>query len=318
MKILFTAWIVFMIFIANAQTVVATLEDLTVPRDSFLNGKTLPGGFRSANALFPATYNAMFDFSGGWAVSSKRDTVTSGFTNQYSAKAGSGVNGSANYAVAFDRSVIRFSGRVRLDSVYLTNNTYAYNSMRDGDQFAKRFGGETGNDPDFFRLHIFKYLNGVRSQDSVLFYLADFRFANRAQDYIVRDWRAVSLTSLGEADSLLFTFASSDVGQFGINTPTYFCLDNLTTSPLMTDVKEIAKSLQVKVFPNPTNDWVQITWEGSKNGTAQLLDLNGKVIENQAFKSSSAHFNIQQLPKGVYLLRIKIEDQLFTQKIVKQ
>jgi hypothetical protein len=318
MKILFTAWIVFMIFIANAQTVVATLEDLTVPRDSFLNGKTLPGGFRSANALFPATYNAMFDFSGGWAVSSKRDTVTSGFTNQYSAKAGSGVNGSANYAVAFDRSVIRFSGRVRLDSVYLTNNTYAYNSMRDGDQFAKRFGGETGNDPDFFRLHIFKYLNGVRSQDSVVFYLADFRFANRAQDYIVRDWRAVSLTSLGEADSLLFTFASSDVGQFGINTPTYFCLDNLTTSPLMTDVKEIAKSLQVKVFPNPTNDWVQITWEGSKNGTAQLLDLNGKVIENQAFKSSSAHFNIQQLPKGVYLLRIKIEDQLFTQKIVKQ
>lgn len=318
MKILFTAWIVFMIFIANAQTVVATLEDLTVPRDSFLNGKTLPGGFRSANALFPATYNAMFDFSSGWAVSSKRDTVTSGFTNQYSAKAGSGVNGSANYAVAFDRSVIRFSGRVRLDSVYLTNNTYAYNSMRDGDQFAKRFGGETGNDPDFFRLHIFKYLNGVRSQDSVVFYLADFRFANRAQDYIVRDWRAVSLTSLGEADSLLFTFASSDVGQFGINTPTYFCLDNLTTSPLMTDVKEIAKSLQVKVFPNPTNDWVQITWEGSKNGTAQLLDLNGKVIENQAFKSSSAHFNIQQLPKGVYLLRIKIEDQLFTQKIVKQ
>jgi hypothetical protein len=36
--------------------------------------------------------------------------------------------------------------------VYVTNTTYAYNSMRDGDMFAKKFGGPTGNDPDWYKL----------------------------------------------------------------------------------------------------------------------------------------------------------------------
>lgn len=318
MKGLFTILTVFMHLLLHAQAV-ATLEDLNVPRDSFLNGKDADGEFQSANAIFPNDYNAMFDAWSGWALSSKKDSVTSGYLNQYSAKAGSGFNNSNNYAVAFGaENVIRFSGRVKLDGFYITNNTYAYNSMRDGDAFSKRFGGETGNDPDFLRLAIYKYVNGVRSVDSIAFYLADYRFVNRSQDYIIKSWTYVNLSSLGEADSLFFRLASSDIGDFGINTPTYFCLDNLTTTPLMTDVNNVVDVINLKIFPNPTSDWVQVSWQGDDSSVVQLLDWNGKIIENQVVSNAKVRFDLQSLPKGIYLLKVIIGSQFFSRKIIKQ
>ena len=54
--------------------------------------------------------------------------------------------------------------------------------------FAKKFGGTTGNDPDFFKVTVKGYKGGVLTTDSVPFYLADFRFANNALDYIVDSW----------------------------------------------------------------------------------------------------------------------------------
>jgi len=125
-----------------------------------------------------------------------------------------------------------------VQGLYLTNSTYAYLSMLEGDGFAKKFGGASGNDPDFFKVTIRKYLNGELGTDSVEFYLADFRFANNSQDYIVNDWTYVDLTPLGNVDYLEFSLASSDIGTFGINTPTYFCVDNVTTSDLPSATQE--------------------------------------------------------------------------------
>ena len=62
------------------------------------------------------------------------------------------------------------------------------------------------------------------------FYLADFRFADNALDYVVDSWTWVDLSSLGVVSSLSFSLASSDVGQFGMNTPAYFAMDNLAVA----------------------------------------------------------------------------------------
>ncbi len=61
-------------------------------------------------------------------------------------------------------------------------------------------------------------------------YLADYRFADSQQDFIRDDWLLLDLRSLGTIRSLRFDIESSDVGNFGINTPTYFALDNITIS----------------------------------------------------------------------------------------
>ena len=37
----------------------------------------------------------------------------------------------------------------------------------------------------------------------------------------------VSFSILGDVDKLQFEFASSDTGDYGVNTPTYVCIDNI-------------------------------------------------------------------------------------------
>jgi hypothetical protein len=221
---------------AKAQTV-STFESLPLGQDTFWNGSEMPNGtyFQDGNGVFPNFYSPDFGgyWGGGWAYSSMRDSTTAGFTNLYSAITGIGFDGSQNYAVGTFNPLINVSpaaiGKV-VSGFYITNATYAALSMRDGDAFAKKFGGDSGNDPDWFKITLRSYFQGALSQDSVDMYLADFRFMDNDSDYILKTWEWVDLTSLGNTDSLQIYLSSSDNGAFGMNTPAYFCIDDFTTA----------------------------------------------------------------------------------------
>jgi len=215
---------------------VATFDDLALPPASYWNGSDGTGGFASGGLQFANIYTPAYGSWEGWAYSNMSDTLTPGYGNQYSAITGGGCNGSSNYGVAYQGfagvPAVSFPSAATVQGAYFTNTTYAYLSMRDGDSFAKKFGGTSGNDPDWFLLTI----TGKDSTGAVTgtkdFYLADYRFANNAQDYIANQWTWVDLTGLGgSVRSLQFSLNSSDVGPFGMNTPAYFAVDNLTVLP---------------------------------------------------------------------------------------
>jgi hypothetical protein len=128
------------------------------------------------------------------------------------------------------------AGGTYVKGTYINNSTYAYYSMRDGDQFAKKFGGVSGDDADWFMLTVTGWLNGQAKNDTVNFMLADYTFADNSQDYILNEWAWLDLQVLGNVDSLQFSLSSSDAGQWGMNTPAYFVLDNFTTA----DVANVA------------------------------------------------------------------------------
>jgi len=229
------------------------LEQPYVGIDSFDNGIDQSGGFAFANAFFPNTYSTDFGgfWSGGWALSSKTDTTTRGFTNQYAAITGSGLDGSAQYAVGQQNTIIELDSLAAgkpVQGIYVTNSTYAYFSMLEGDQFAKQFGGPDGTDPDFFKLIVRGYAGGSLVADSAEVFLADYRFEEDSLDFIQRDWKFVDLSTLGPVDSLQFTLSSSDVGDFGINTPLYFCVDNLTTFDPATNIAIAADSSAIQAW----------------------------------------------------------------------
>lgn len=105
-------------------------------------------------------------------------------------------------------------------SVMVNNNTYAYYSMTKGDNYAKKF--EKG---DWFKL----IAHGVQTDNSELtveFYLANCT-TDDVEAGIVNKWTTFDLTPLGVCNGIYFTMESSDSGQFGMNTPAYFCLDKL-------------------------------------------------------------------------------------------
>lgn len=213
------------------------LEDVgaRLASESFYNGADGAGQFVSEGLVFNNDYNPNFGSWAGWSYSNGTDTTTAGFLNQYSAFAGSGVQGSDTYGVAaaFGGSLVpkitRPPGTAPFHSIDITNTTYAALSMIEGDFFAKKFGGETGDDPDFFLLTIEGLDDDGGSLGTVEFPLADYRFADNALDYIVDQWTTVDVSSLGNATELAFSLSSSDVGQFGMNTPAYFAVDNVVT-----------------------------------------------------------------------------------------
>ena len=168
------------------------------------------------------------------------DTTTSGWGNQYSAITGGGQGGSNNYGVSYvsnfasmlpTMSLTDTTEGYSLDGVYFTNTTYAALSMLNGDDYAKKFGGDSSNDLDWFLLTITGYDTDGVVTGTVDFYLADYRFANNNLDYIVETWEYVDLTSLGAVKSLEFTLNSSDVGDSGMNTPAYFAMDTVIPEP---------------------------------------------------------------------------------------
>lgn len=217
-----------------AQTY-SDFDNLPLAPNSFYNGSDLSGGFSSGNAFFFNDYNTAWQSWSGFSYSNIKDSTTAGFTNQYSAITASGFNNSSTYVVGVDygSAIVRLSSSSKgkiVSGAYITNATYGYLSMRDGDMFAKKFGGNSGNDPDWFKLTVKGWHNGVEVPSRPSLYLADFRFADNAQDYILRDWTWFDLSALGNVDSFQFLLTSSDTGQFGMNTPAYFCLDRLICS----------------------------------------------------------------------------------------
>jgi hypothetical protein len=220
---------------AASAAIVADFEDLILAPQSFWNGSDSSGGFTSGSALFNNNYNATYGSWDGFAYSNIIDTTTSGMAGQYNSIAGTGQGGSANYAVGYvgwaQVPTITLDMVSAIGGLYVTNNNYAYYSMSNGDAFAKKFGGSTGNDPDWFLMSITgKDASGVTT-GMVDFYLADYRFADNGLDYILDTWALVDLSSLGAIKSIEFTLNSSDAGEWGMNTPAYFAADTIVPEP---------------------------------------------------------------------------------------
>lgn len=299
----------------KAQTVVADFEGLPLATNSAYSSTTsIP--FATGGASFQHKYSGFW--SGGFSYTNKYDSSTAGFTNMYGVKPFKGYNASNIYVVGQDQGVINLSAPSNtVDGFYITNTTYAYKSMKLGDSFAKKFGGASGNDPDFFKVSIKGYKGGVLTTDSVAFYLADFRFTNNALDYIVDSWQWVSTSSLGNVDSVKFFMYSSDVGAFGINTPLFFGIDNFTTTQSSVGIAENNNSLKFDVYPNPFNASLTINLNDLLETTISVTDVTGKIVFTQQLTEMNATLDLNFLQSGIYFLQLNSGNKVSVKKIIK-
>ncbi len=224
-----------------AQSTV-TFEGLSFPEgQDFYNGADGAGHFFSDGARFENAFTDFGTFTAweGFAYSRVTDNTTPGFQNQYSAFPGGGADESVGYGVAFSGAdaggsvapTLRLPGFAQPLSIKVTNTTFAALSMRDGDAFADPFGGPNGEEPDFFLLSVQAIdANGQTVAQLDPFPLADYRFEESDDDYIVDQWVELDLRSLRGPDvvGLELRLETSDIGSFGPNTPMYVAIDDLT------------------------------------------------------------------------------------------
>lgn len=323
-KFLLSLTVATTVFSSKAQTT-ATFESLILPKaDTAYVNYSMPGadvGFSDGLAYFPCVYDTAWGsafWSSGFAYSNMKDSVTSGYLNQYSAKTAKGFAGSNNYVVSYGnynkvKLTSAAAGKAML-GLYITNSTYAYNSMRDGDAFAKKFKAAN---KDFFRLDVFGYRGGLKTSDSVSFYLADFRFTDSIKNYIVNDWQWMDLAKLGKIDSLEFRLQSSDNGTFGMNTPSYFCIDNFMTNETGLSIAKQNGNADIKIYPNPATDVLYITSPLATKQQVTVRDFLGRNVAQFEMTKELA-IDISQYAAGVYIINLSNGTQTTSTRFVKQ
>lgn len=300
---------------AQAQSTV-TFDDLTLASESHYDGSDLSGGFTSGGVFFENSYAGYW--SGGFIYSNTTDVTTAGYTNDFSAFTGGGASGSANYGVNYGGN-IDFGAEKSVSWISITNTTYAALSMLNGDSFGKQFGSpnDANGDPDgtngedWFRLLIVGKDAQSAVTDTVIFYLADYRFADSLQDYIVDEWQLVDLSPLGNVQFIEFTLESTDLGQWGINTPAYFALDNLVYGNLSTTV---AEDQNLIVAPNPATD--ELTFNGM-DGDLTIYSTLGTIVYEGTVNGFTS-VSVSDWNAGTYFYELKNDASVNTGKVVKK
>ena len=170
-------------------------------------------------------------FWGGFTASNRTDLSQTYLSAQYTAATGCGYDGSAQYAVAYtygaQTDVYAADGQPHtVTGCYVTNNLWAYQNMLEGDNTVAPFGGISGNDPDWFKLTATGKNASGQTVGTLDFYLADYRFDNPEDDYILNTWEWFDLSPLGEVATISFDLSSSKNNNSGMITPAYFCMDD--------------------------------------------------------------------------------------------
>ncbi|HQB21534.1 MAG TPA: DUF4465 domain-containing protein [Bacteroidales bacterium] len=238
-------------------------ESLELEPNSHYAGEDNAGGFEADYLKFYNSYAGGMWY--GFAYTNETDTTTPGYENQYSSASGSGVNASENYVVGFMASdwennyepipsVLKLTKENPEDIIpgmYVNLNTYASLYMADNDFY------KTEN--HWYKLKIVALSTTSYFTNEAEFFLADYRSDNEEMQFKIDDWTYIDLTWAGVADSLLFYVESSDEGDYGINTPAYFCIDNFadicpeTVPEFITDIKTnyyigTGESVQLSAF----------------------------------------------------------------------
>ena len=247
-------------------TDVATFEDVALGPNGYWQGEEGENEMYSGGWLFTNYYSSYF--WGGFTASNHTDLNQSGMNAQYTAATGEGYDGSTQYGVAYamgaQTDVRATDGQAHtLTGCYVTNNLWAFQNMHDGDATATAFGGSSGNDPDWFKLTATGKNASGQTVGTAEFYLADYRFSNNNEDYILNTWEWFDLSPLDEVSTVSFSLSSSKNNNYGMITPAYFCIDNFNgVGPIVPDLPPYIANPIDDVLLETFPESVQINLDG--------------------------------------------------------
>ncbi|MBO7198621.1 MAG: DUF4465 domain-containing protein [Alistipes sp.] len=185
-------------------------------------------GFANDIFEFEYFYNEEYAYWGGFALSKVKDADPANglFANQYAVFNDSAASGEyflIYYYDSFNEPCdIVLKKAVHLSDVKLNLTTYTYASITNEEinDFARAF-----TDGDYLKV-VFTGMKGNEVTGVDECYVVDFRNGKRE---MATDWTEYSLVNLGsDYDRVRVTIETTDVGEWGANTPLYIALDDLT------------------------------------------------------------------------------------------
>ena len=213
------------------------------------------------------TNNTQNGYWGGFTASNRTDLSQTGLNAQYTAATGCGYDGSTQYAVAYtmgvQTEVYATDGQLHtVSGCYVTNNLWTYQDILQGGYGELPYGGTTGNDPDWFKVTATGKNASGQTVGTLDFYLADYRFTNNEEDYVLDTWEWFDLSPLGDVATISFSLSSSRGSGYNMITPAYFCMDNFNGGGAAPDLPPyIVNPVQDVVF-NEYPQTIQVNLNG--------------------------------------------------------
>ena len=256
------------------------------------------------------TNNTQNGYWGGFTASNRTDLNQSGLDAQYTAAAGCGYDGTTQYAVAYtmgvQTDVYAADGQSHtVTGCYVTNDLWTYQDILQGGYGEPPYGGTTGNDPDWFKVTATgKNANG-QVVGTLDFYLADYRFSNNEEDYVLNTWEWFDLSSLGDVATISFSLSSSRGSGYNMITPAYFCMDNFNDGGAAPDLPPY--------IANPVPDIVMTEYPKlvyiDLNGVATDPDDPDELIEYAMLSNSNEEAVVATLTDKILKLERLNEEQ---------
>ena len=101
---------------------------------------------------------------------------------------------------------------------------------------------------------------------------------------------------------------------------------NISLNPVVpcvisTDLKEFSDDLDLRVYPNPFEDRIDVKLDGLDQGSfyrLTLISATGRLVLDEQMNTELHSISTNQLPKGAYFLRVEKDGVLVkTQKLIK-
>jgi hypothetical protein len=278
----------------------------------YLDGSTYESGFGFEGIILENDYDAVQSTWTGFGLSKAKDTTNALIPKEFVPASPWGFG---TFAVGHKRAAILFpfdnlvSFR-RLE--FLVNNSqFTLESMQEGTDISKKFGGSFGGDPDYLALKFRVTYIGNNHSETYTHMLADFRFDDNKNDYFLQEWDLINIPISGHISRIDFWLEGSDTTGSRLNTPAYFCLTDVNFLFSQTPKSELDN---LKVFPNPATNMIEVS--GSfKMERFKILNLDGKVLLSGEFLGNS--IDVSNLESGVYIFKGESNGRYFRSKWIK-
>lgn len=170
--------------------------------------------------------------------------------------------------------------------VYINLNSYAYYTFINGYSVARPF---SNGDKYYVTIH------GVSPEGKEKTIDVDLCTYTNGDLMINRGWKYVDLTSLGTVNEIYFTVTTTDLGDWGPNTPLYFCLDKLMVKKNESSSAASLLAGSNKISYDRANKIVTV----GDAGFAAVYDVAGHIV----MSSEAQSFSIDNLSSGVYVVK---------------
>ncbi|MDR1745902.1 MAG: T9SS type A sorting domain-containing protein [Tannerella sp.] len=166
----------------------------------------------------------------------------------------------------------------------------------------------------------------AQSKEDVLHYWTE---TNGAGEPVVENVNYYPSTNGITVEKITYPDLTNEVIHYKMNGSSHSYFFHKESGDCMDYVEEIGKFIaahtirsneieniavpDVKIYPNPARD---VLFLGCTEGNVSIYDYTGKRVMTTSFQSG--HINISSLKRGMYIVVIKANGQVYTSKLIKQ